>query len=49
MNDKRFGKGVCKYANGDVYEGDWDNDKKEGKGVLKLAEGQIYLGEWKGG
>ena len=28
--DKRTGKGICKYQNGDVYEGDFLNNNKHG-------------------
>jgi len=26
--------GVCKYANGDKYEGEWKNDMRDGKGTV---------------
>jgi hypothetical protein len=29
-------KGEYKYANGDIYNGDWKNDKKDGK-VVKVC------------
>ena len=35
-----------KYANGDIYEGDWVDDKYHGKGTLKYANGDIYEGIW---
>ncbi len=31
--------GVFKYANGDVYDGDWKDDKKHGKGALGARGG----------
>jgi len=36
-----------KYANGDVYEGDWDCDYKQWKGTMKYANGDVYEGDWK--
>ena len=30
-DDKASGKGTLEYANGDRYEGDWDNDQRNGK------------------
>ena len=33
------GKGEMKYANGDIYNGDWKNDEKNGKGEMKYANG----------
>ena len=43
------GSGTCKYANGDVYEGD---NKREGRGTYKFLsegpnKGDIYEGEYK--
>ena len=34
-------------ANGDVYEGNFQNDKFHGYGVLKYFKtGEIYYGNW---
>jgi hypothetical protein len=39
-----------KYANGNKYEGDWDNDKENGQGTMIYADnGRTYTGEWKDG
>ena len=46
-NDKKEGKGIHRYANGDVYEGEFKNNLFEGKGVLKYATGSIYVEEFK--
>ena len=43
------GRGVMRYANGDVYEGEYKAGKKEGRGVYRFAEGDVYDGEWKTG
>ncbi len=36
-----------KYANGDVYIGDFKNDLIKGKGECKYANGAVYIGEYK--
>ena len=45
------GRGVMKYANGDLYDGEWKNDLKEGRGVYRWGNGKfkgdVYDGEWK--
>ena len=46
-NDKKEGKGIYKYDNGDIYEGYFKNDKKEGKGIYKYKNGDIYEGDFK--
>ena len=33
-NNKRHGKGVYKYPDGNTYEGDWEHGKKQGEGAL---------------
>ena len=37
-----------KWANGNVYEGEWKGGKKDGKGTMKMANRAVYEGEWKG-
>merc|ERR1719424_2381538 len=34
---EREGRGVERYADGNVYDGEWKADKKEGLGVFRLA------------
>ena len=46
-NDKREGKGIMYYNDGDKYEGEWKNNIKEGKGKYNYNDGEIYEGEWK--
>lgn len=41
------GRGVCYYANGDRYEGDWRDSARHGKGMYVAASGARYEGEWK--
>lgn len=36
-----------RYANGNIYEGDWQNGSRNGYGVQKYANGDVYTGEWK--
>ena len=38
------GKGVCRSADGDAFEGDFLNGKIEGKGGYKWSDGRIYTG-----
>ena len=47
--DNREGRGTLRYANGDVYEGEYKEGKKEGRGTMRYANGSVYEGEWKGG
>ena len=46
-NNKRDGKGIMIYNNGNKYEGEWKNDVKEGKGIMISNNGNKYEGEWK--
>ena len=43
------GKGVMKFSNGDVYDGDWENGKMNGKGAMLYHDGVFYQGDWKDG
>ena len=45
-NNKREGKGIMYYNNGDKYEGDWKNDYMKGKGIMHYNNGNKYEGEW---
>ena len=35
-----------KYANGDVYEGEFLNDQRHGKGIFKDNNGDVYEGDF---
>ena len=48
-NDKKEGKGIYYWNNGDIYEGDWINDKSEGKGIYYFNDGDRYEGDFKNG
>ncbi len=38
------GKGVFKWPDGRVYEGDYVNDKKHGIGKVTWPDGRVYEG-----
>merc|ERR1719296_217788 len=39
---QRSGNGICKYANGDVWDGTWNNDEWDNcVGVLTYADGTV--------
>jgi hypothetical protein len=37
------------YANGDVYEGEWEHGEQNGQGTMRYANGDVYEGEWEHG
>jgi hypothetical protein len=41
------GTGAYRYANGDVYSGEWENGKRHGRGTYRRADGKVYEGLWK--
>ena len=48
-NGKAHGSGICRYANGDRYEGQWANGWFEGMGTLYLTDDVIVQGYWEEG
>ena len=38
-----------KYADGDVFEGNYENDFKHGYGKMTWSSGQTFVGEWRYG
>ncbi len=42
--DKKNGKGIMTYADGNIYDGEFENDLKSGNGVLTYAEGDVFEG-----
>lgn len=45
--DVFHGKGIYRYKNGEVYEGDWAAGKRSGTGKLSGPDGKLkYQGEW---
>ena len=47
--DLREGIGTYTWANGDSYEGKWDNGEQSGFGRYKYANGDVYEGNWQTG
>jgi len=43
------GRGVMRYADGDVYDGEWKAGMKEGRGVYRCANGIVVSGFYKQG
>ena len=35
---KMSDRGIYRYINGDIYDGDWIDDKRSGKGMKKLRQ-----------
>ena len=35
-----------KYADGDIYDGEWDKGNIHGQGTMKYSDGDIYEGNW---
>ena len=46
-NDYKHGKGVFKYANGDVYEGMFEKGQRSGEGTYKFKKGPTVKGNYK--
>ena len=47
MAGQAEGRGILRYAHGNVYEGEFRANKTEGRGTLRFADGTMYAGEWK--
>ena len=41
------GRGIYRWADGDVYEGEWKAGNMEGRGIYRFADGDVYDGEFK--
>ncbi len=41
--------GKVTYANGDVYEGAFENDQRHGQGTFTGTDGYTYVGQWQNG
>ena len=44
---EREGRGVERYADGNVYDGEFKAGMKDGRGVYRYADGDVYDGEYK--
>ncbi|NJR41906.1 MAG: hypothetical protein HC767_03870 [Akkermansiaceae bacterium] len=43
----RCGYGVCRYYNGDFYEGTWADGVRNGIGMQQCTDGSNYVGQYK--
>ena len=43
---ERHGKGTMRWANGDVYVGEFYQGSRQGTGTLNFADGSEYVGDW---
>ncbi len=48
-NNFPHGIGICTYANGDRYEGEWADGAFQGQGTLYIRDGTIVSGFWRAG
>lgn len=48
-NTAQINRGVLKFDNGDVYEGELKDGKMNGRGVYRFAYGDVLEGEWEDG
>ena len=46
---QRYGQGVMKYSNGDVYEGVFEYDLCSKFGKMTYKNGSVYEGNWDNG
>jgi hypothetical protein len=46
VDNKRTGRGIKVWDNGERYEGDWVNGERHGKGTMVYASGTRYHGDW---
>lgn len=44
--DKKCGKGVFKWASGNIYVGSYKDDERNGYGEMRWTDGSVYRGEW---
>lgn len=49
VEGKYHGKGVFKFASGDVYDGEWKDGQMDGQGMYKYSDGDVYEGNYKNG
>ena len=40
----RHGRGECKWADGNYYDGDWEANLRHGNGKFVSIEGYVYTG-----
>lgn len=51
VNEKHMpeGRGICTWANGNSYDGDFVNGKQHGHGTYQFSDGCNVVGKWKNG
>ena len=47
-DDKKHGKGIFTWPEGNKYEGEYLNDKRHGYGIYTWPDGKKYEGEYLG-
>ena len=47
MNGNKHGYGIYRWADGNVYYGEYKQNYREGQGYYKQPNGDEYCGEWK--
>lgn len=40
---QKEGRGTVRFADGNVYEGEWKQDKREGRGTVRLTDGRVVV------
>ena len=45
-DNRRHGRGIRRWPNGEEYSGEWVDGERHGKGTLKYANGSVLCGEW---
>ncbi|KAF4149226.1 MORN repeat domain-containing protein [Phytophthora infestans] len=46
VGGRPHGRGICKYAGGDLYDGMWVHGKRHGSGSGFFANGESFVGQW---
>ncbi|GMF22429.1 unnamed protein product [Phytophthora lilii] len=46
VGGRPHGRGICKYAGGDLYDGMWVHGKRHGAGSGFFANGESFVGQW---
>ena len=47
--DMPHGKGIYKYSDGSIYDGNWHRGRRHGEGTYTYCNGDVYIGEWEDG
>ncbi|MES1915631.1 MAG: hypothetical protein MHM6MM_007550 [Cercozoa sp. M6MM] len=45
-NNKKHGRGIYNYHNGDEYEGEWCDDLRHGVGEYRFVDGTVFSGQF---